>query len=353
MSILKLIMLRKWKRVCNYMNRSIYIYGMGEYGKTMLHLLRKMGISVAGFIVTNSKGVIITEGITVIEYNDFIKQMLDGVVLIAISDNDTTNQIIARFVKDGYEEKNIMRMASFIRDNDEGNFCKCMYFGNDEMIFTEFGVDSELFKLKRIIGGGKRKNSRCPICGTIDRHRWLNWLLSNKTGIYNDPCRVLHFAPEKILRRFITLNSQCDYYPGDINMKNGLHRIDVTNIQFKDNFFDYIIINHVLEHVQNEEKALNELRRVLSKSGKLIISFPIAVGEKTFDDKSIVTDEERLKFYGQTDHVRLYGDLDAGEHLVKYGFDVDKYQVKDYFSEEDTIKYGLIYDDIVFICTKK
>jgi len=45
-------------------------------------------------------------------------------------------------------------------------------------------------------------------------------------------------------------------------------------LSFEDNYFDAVTAFEVIEHVQNPEKALNEIYRVLKKEGNLFISTP-------------------------------------------------------------------------------
>ena len=115
--------------------------------------------------------------------------------------------------------------------------------------------------------------------------------------------------------------------------------------------FNYVIINHVMEHVE-EQQAISELKRVLTTDGKLIMSFPVCIdNETTIEDSAIVTDEDRIREYGQKDHIRLYG-MDYKDRMEKYGLDVDIYSPKDFFSDQEIEYYGFIENDIMLICRK-
>jgi ubiquinone/menaquinone biosynthesis C-methylase UbiE len=46
------------------------------------------------------------------------------------------------------------------------------------------------------------------------------------------------------------------------------------NLPFDNNTFDVVYSSHVLEHVNNEDKAISEMRRVLKNNGVLIIGMP-------------------------------------------------------------------------------
>ena len=85
-------------------------------------------------------------------------------------------------------------------------------------------------------------------------------------------------------------------------------RLDIADMNFEDNFFDVIICNHILEHIIDDRKAINELFRVLKPKGIAILQMHISKTVKeSFEDFSITTSEGREKYFGQKDHVRIYG----------------------------------------------
>lgn len=95
---------------------------------------------------------------------------------------------------------------------------------------------------------------------------------------------------------------------GDLNPLVADRKIDIININFEDSYFDFIICNHVLEHVQDDRKAMSELFRVLKPGGEAILQVPISkYNKETFEDFSIISQKEREKYFGQKDHVRIYG----------------------------------------------
>jgi len=92
------------------------------------------------------------------------------------------------------------------------------------------------------------------------------------------------------------------------NYPEGTIEMDILDIKYDDNFFDFILCSHVLEHILDDRKALSELFRVLKPGGKGILQVPIEeTREHTFEDFSIVNQEERARLFGEQDHVRLYG----------------------------------------------
>ncbi|MBR3623627.1 MAG: class I SAM-dependent methyltransferase [Selenomonadaceae bacterium] len=221
--------------------------------------------------------------------------------------------------------------------------------------FTTGGAEnaerSRLFLEHHIIGGGYRKNFQCPLCGGVDRERWQLWVLSKYTEIFRESCRILHFAPEPHISEFIAANPNCDYYTGDIIQGRAMHVTDILNIQYKDETFDYVIMNHVLEHIEDMGKAVSEVKRVLKPAGKLILSFPICADCDTLELPNVKTPEERLQYYGQEDHVRLFG-RDYLKIIEGFGFNATVYSPKECCDNEEISRYGFIEDDVLMVCEK-
>lgn len=184
---------------------------------------------------------------------------------------------------------------------------------------------------------GRFAGSECPWCGAAPRQRQLLIYLQTATDLFDRPYRLLHIAPERcLLRRFSTL-PLVTYVSGDLS-DSAMLRFDVTKLPFADGSFDAIICLHVLEHVEDDLSAMREFRRVLTPEGLAVLQVPIG-GETTIEDP--VTDpRERLKRYGQEDHVRLYG-RDFEKRLVNAGFRVTRVNPADELSETDRVRLGL------------
>lgn len=227
----------------------------------------------------------------------------------------------------------------------------CIICNKKSLYYLPFGVESELYRCDRVSVGGRRKMSVCPFCMSNDRDRWIHYVITNYTDIYTEKGNILHIAPEKAISDKIRENKKCKYITGDIISGYGDVEVNVMNMQFENNFFNYIIMNHVLEHVEDERKAISELKRCLKKEGKLLISFPVWLEGKTIEDKQIVSPKERLKIYGQEDHCRLYG-IDAKERLEQYGFNVLEYRVGSILQEEEIKEKLLIKEDRIYLCKK-
>ena len=166
----------------------------------------------------------------------------------------------------------------------------------------------------------------CPICSSLPRHRILaNWMAENTELLRNK--RILYFAPEKFMCRWLKKNNisftTADLYgPADL-------KIDIQDTKLDDCSYDIIICNHVLEHVEDYAKALNELHRLVSRDGLIIISFPVDLSlESVYEDSGVTSAEGRLKEFGQTDHLRVFG-RDSAAMLESFGFDVAEIKGED------------------------
>lgn len=202
-----------------------------------------------------------------------------------------------------------------------------------------------------IIGNNERYGT-CPYCNSLDRNRWVNIVLENFTYIYDRKCNVLHFAPEPQIEKLIRQHENISYITGDIEEGRADWVIDITNIQFENNKFDFIIANHVLEHILDEEAAIKEMKRCIKDEGMLILSFPITMEINTIENTKYKTESQKEKYYGQKDHVRLYG-KDYREHFEKYNLNVHEYLPQDILNAEMIEKLRLIKNDRVLLCKKK
>ena len=129
-------------------------------------------------------------------------------------------------------------------------------------------------------------------------------------------------------------------------------KVDITDIPYEEHFFDVILCSHVLEHVQDDRKAMRELYRVLKPGGWALLQVPLQTGrEKTYEDPSIVTPEERLKHFGQKDHVRIYG-ADYKDRLASAGFTVKVDSTVKELGQEAIARYRLNENEDIFYCSK-
>ena len=162
---------------------------------------------------------------------------------------------------------------------------------------------------------------------------------------------MLHIAPEPCLEaRFKDLLHD-GYLSADLSSPRAMEKLDITDIPYPDETFDVIYCSHVLEHVLDDRRAMREFCRVMKDIGWAILLVPIT-SEKTFEDSSIVAPAERLRVFGQKDHVRRYGP-DYVDRLRDAGFTVHITKVKDLVDSGGAKQMGLTpASGVVFRCTK-
>lgn len=186
-----------------------------------------------------------------------------------------------------------------------------------------------------------RENVLAPGTLSLERHR-LFWLyLKNETSFFSEQLRVLHFAPEQaFLKRFKKLEN-LRYTTTDLNSPIADVKADICNLPFEDHSFDFIICNHVLEHIPDDKKAMQELYRVLAPNGMAILQVPYDRNRTTtFEDNTITNPKERAAIFGQYDHVRVYG-MDYFDTLASVGFRVDPVDYTAMLSAKEIETYRL------------
>ena len=196
-----------------------------------------------------------------------------------------------------------------------------------------------------------------PLNGAKKRQR-LVWLyLKNELQILSKPMTLLHVAPEQPYLEILRKQEHIDYRPVDkmvdgYSNQKGVRNMDLTNLEFEDSRFDCVICNHVLEHIPDDTSAISEMYRVLKQGGVAVVTVPIDENrEITYESAGITSPKERVKHFGQWDHVRWYAP-DIKERFENAGFDVDLNRYGLHFSEEEYRKYGLC-DDLIVVATKK
>ena len=209
-------------------------------------------------------------------------------------------------------------------------------------------IDGKRFRTFLPYGyGNPRENVLSPSTLSLERHRLLWLFLQRETDFFRSKLKVLHFAPEQAFyKRFRNL-SNLDYTTTDLNSPLADVKADICNLPFDDNTYDVILCNHVLEHIPDDLKAMQELFRVLTPGGWGIFQIPQDLGrERTFEDDSITDRKERAKIFGQYDHVRIYG-RDYFDKLRNVGFEVDEVHFTKHLSREELDRYRLAVNEVI------
>lgn len=192
-----------------------------------------------------------------------------------------------------------------------------------------------------------RENVLSPSTLSLERHRLLWLYLKNETDFFTKANKVLHFAPEQAFHKRFKQLTNIDYTTTDLNSPLAEVKADICNLPFKDDSFDIILCNHVLEHIPDDTKAMQELFRILKPGGWGVFQIPQDQKRaETFEDDSITDRKERAKIFGQYDHVRIYG-KDYFDKLRSIGFKVEEVDYTQKLPKEEVEKYRLAKGEII------
>ncbi|WP_456377087.1 class I SAM-dependent methyltransferase [Lutibacter sp.] len=200
--------------------------------------------------------------------------------------------------------------------------------------------------------GNQRSNALSPSTLSLERHRLLWLYLKNETDFFTAPKKVLHIAPEQCFLKIFRKQENLEYITADLYSPIADVKADICDLPFKENTFDIVFANHVLEHIKDDKKAMSELYRVLKPGGMGIFQIPQDLTRKnTYEDFSITSPEDRTNHFGQYDHVRIYG-RDYFKRLRSVGFTVNEVDYSKKLSNELLQKYCLVKGEILPVCFK-
>ncbi|MEP3207740.1 MAG: methyltransferase domain-containing protein [Maribacter sp.] len=192
-----------------------------------------------------------------------------------------------------------------------------------------------------------RANVLSPSTLSLERHRLLWLYLKNETNFFTASLKVLHFAPEQAYYKRFRKLKNLEYTTTDLNSPLADVKADICNLPFEDNAFDVIFCNHVLEHIPNDTKAMQELYRILRPGGWGVFQIPQDLSrETTFEDDSITDKKERAKIFGQYDHVRIYG-RDYFDKLRRIGFEVNEVDYTATMTSDEIERYRLAKGELI------
>lgn len=228
-------------------------------------------------------------------------------------------------------------------------------------------IDGKSFKMFLPYGyGTQRNNVLSPSTLSLERHRLLWLYLNEETDFFKPELvssskdtetssakkKVLHFAPEQAFYKLFRNQKNLDYTTTDLFSPLADVKADICDLPFEDNQYDVILCNHVLEHIPDDTKAMQELYRVLKPGGMAILQIPQDLSRATtFADDSITDQKERAKIFGQYDHVRIYG-RDYFDKLRSIGFKVIEEDYTNKIAPELVEKYCLAKGEIIPVCFK-
>lgn len=192
----------------------------------------------------------------------------------------------------------------------------------------------------------KNGDKMCPRCGSLQRDRRLWNLL--QTGLLRDNISILDFSPSRCLYRKLKQTKGIRHTSTDLSGHFFAdERFDITALPVGDETYDLVICFHVLEHIEDDRRAMRELYRVLKPNGAAIVQTPFREGD-IYENEAINTPEQRLLHFGQEDHVRVYSVAGLRERLQSCGFDA---MIVNHSGAES--RYGLKSDDVVLLAAKR
>lgn len=197
-----------------------------------------------------------------------------------------------------------------------------------------------------------RPNALSPGTLSLERHRLIWLYLQRETNFFKTSAKLLHMAPEKAFMKRLKKLKHLAYTTCDLESPLADVKTDICDLPFDDASFDWILCNHVLEHIPNDTKAMQELYRVLKPGGIALLQVPLESNRKeTFEDDSIVNKAERTKVFGQYDHVRVYG-KDYFDKLRQTGFEVSEIQFGKSLTEAERLRYAVTKDEYIPLCLR-
>jgi SAM-dependent methyltransferase len=168
-------------------------------------------------------------------------------------------------------------------------------------------------------GPGGRPNASCPRCRSLDRHRFFTILLSMLAPVIDDLDVLLDVAPSPETSPLLAALEPRLHLKFDLGADNRLVDVlgSLTEVPLRDDSVDLMVCYHVLEHIPDDRAAMREMARVLSPGGLALVQVPFRPGTVTDEDPD-APEAERVRRFGQADHVRYYGD-DFEDRMVEAG----------------------------------
>jgi SAM-dependent methyltransferase len=179
--------------------------------------------------------------------------------------------------------------------------------------------------------GGLRKHAKCPKCIALERHR-LQYVVVIEVlkGLDTREMKMLHFAPEEFFQPIFQQRFG-GYETADLYMRGVDHQVDIQNLPFESASYDFIFASCVLEHIQDDRKAIQEIRRILKPNGIAMLPVPVVC---------TTTIEYTEANPGESGHWRVVG----SDYFDRYREQFAKVNI--YTSESFPERYQLfVYED--------
>ena len=226
--------------------------------------------------------------------------------------------------------KNTLRsfVYQFIFLPKKGKGYICNYCGAIYVNFISLDIPEQAREvlLKNRVVSGAGANNICPKCLSTSRERLVKIAIErffmgrNKNFLLFGPSQK-EFALLKKIGKVTTIDLQPAYFKlVDPTIVFG----DATQLSFDNETYDFVVANHILEHIPDDRAAMKEIHRVLKKGGTALLQVPYSETiETTFEQPDIHNREMQIALFGQGDHVRIYALKDYILRLQKAGFTVE------------------------------
>ena len=335
-------MMRKGKVVYIEEPLSYFRQHSGENQKQMQFTLKTIEEWIELIIDAYNSGFLNCEQ----DYKECLTHCLENAVLIIkdVVKNSQLNQIDNEKI-----EKELNKLVNRIFEKD---VCYCQFCNQQ---FEKFSPWPEHYAFPKYKFEMWNKDTGiCPVCDSMDRERLYRIYIEMETDLLSGNDTMLHIAPEAKLRSWFAQYKNIIYVCGDIEPKDPLmQEIDVTRIPYENDTFDVILCGHVLQYVQDDEKAMRELYRVLKTNGWGIIQAPIVMNvDIIIENELILTPKLRKLAFGHEEHVRIYNQSGFIQRLMNVGFKVELYNIAEKQGMRSARKFGLSETDVLYIVRK-
>jgi len=196
----------------------------------------------------------------------------------------------------------------------------------------------------------------CPVCGATDRDRLMIEYLKRMElpfAARKEPIKVLQIAPSNAIENWIM--ERCPnviYHSTDLYMEEVTFKADIQNMMcVADETYDIIICSHVLEHVQDDMRAMRELKRILRKDGICLFLVPVFLDADSIDEEWGLSEAENWRRFGQGDHSRVYSKQGLMDRMTEAGWYIHNLDIN-YFGEETFERTGLSDTSTLYLLTK-
>lgn len=225
-----------------------------------------------------------------------------------------------------------------------------LYRGNT----LEDPIDNRKYKKFVSYGyGTERSNALSPGTLSLERHRALYLYLSRNTDVFTRKISMLHIAPERSLGNLFKKQPNIDYISADLLSPWAMVHFDAHAIPYRDNTFDVVIANHILEHVQDDRRVMAEMYRVMKPGGFGVFQVPLdETLAQTREDPFLRDEAEQNRLFGQKDHVRQYG-IDYLDRLASVGFEVHNLHLGEVVPDIDFARYAVHPGESIPVCFKR